>query len=310
MKPLEVRGLTIEYLTHRGWAEVVSEVDLDINERNEVLAIVGESGCGKTTLGLAIAGLLPPNARKVRGYVKVFGKDVNSNFNSVKVSMIFQDALTSLNPLLTVGEQIAEIYVHHFGMNKKEAFEEAKKRLNEVGLSASYINKYPHELSGGQRQRALIAMAIALKPELIVADEPTTALDVTTQAKVLNLLKSIVKGKSIPMVYITHDLALVAHIADKVAVMYAGQVVEYCEKHTLFKDPKHPYTQALLSSLPRVDTELSELQTIRGEPPLPGSFPKGCRFSPRCPKAFSMCFAEKPAIKGVGSGYVRCHLYG
>uniref|UniRef100_A0A7C5XM53 ABC transporter ATP-binding protein n=1 Tax=Ignisphaera aggregans TaxID=334771 RepID=A0A7C5XM53_9CREN len=307
MKPLEVKKLTVEYMMYRGWVEVVSNADLEINERDEILAIVGESGCGKTTLGLTIAGLLPSNARVVHGYVKVFGKDVNSG--SAKVAMIFQDALTSLNPLLTVGDQIAEIYIHHFAMSKKEAFEEAMKRLAEVGLQASFINKYPHELSGGQRQRVLIAMVIALRPELIVADEPTTALDVTTQAKVLNLLKSIVKGKGIPMVYITHDLALVAHIADKIAVMYAGQVVEYREKLALFKDPLHLYTQALLSSLPRVDVELSELRTIRGEPPVPGNFPKGCRFSPRCPKAFSRCFVEEPRIKNVGNGYVRCHLY-
>jgi len=307
LKPLEIRNLSIQYLTYRRWVEVVNYVNLDINEKNEILALVGESGCGKTTLGLAVAGLLPLNAMISSGYIRVFGKNVNSN--SVKVAMIFQDALTSLNPLLTIGEQIAEIYVHHFAKSKKEALEEAKKILSEVGLPGSFIDKYPHELSGGQRQRVLIAIAMALKPELIVADEPTTALDVTTQAKILSMLKNIVKTQYIPMLYITHDLALVAHMADKIAIMYAGQVVEYRDKHVLFRDPLHPYTRALLSSLPRVDVEVSELKIIKGEPPLPGNFPRGCRFNPRCPLAFSMCVTEEPSIRVVNSGFVRCHLY-
>ena len=307
MKPLEIRDLSIQYLTYRGWVEVVSYVNLDISEKNDILALVGESGCGKTTLGLAVAGLLPLNARVASGYIKIFGKNASSN--SVKVAVIFQDALTSLNPLLTVGEQIAEIYIYHFAKSKKEALKEAEKVLSEVGLPGSFINKYPHELSGGQRQRVLIAIAMALKPELIVADEPTTALDVTTQAKILNMLKSIVKSQNIPMLYITHDLALVAHMADKIAIMYAGQVVEYRDKQALFRDPLHPYTRALLSSLPRVDVEISELKTIRGEPPLPGNFPRGCRFNPRCPLAFSKCFTEEPSIRAVNSGFVRCHLY-
>jgi oligopeptide/dipeptide ABC transporter ATP-binding protein len=307
LKPLEIRNLTIHYAVRGKWVEVVSGVDLDIDEKGEILAVVGESGCGKTTLGLAIAGLLPPNAKISSGSIKIFGKDVRSNF--AKVAMIFQDALASLNPLLTIGEQIAEVYVHHFSMNKKEALEEAKKRLVEVGLPASYIDKYPHELSGGQRQRVLIAIAIAMNPELIIADEPTTALDVTTQAKVLKLLRSIVKSRGIPMVYITHDLALVAHIADKVAVMYAGQVVEYRDKYSLYKEPLHPYTQALLNSLPRVDLDLEELKVLKGEPPTPGSFPRGCRFNPRCSKAFSKCFIEEPPVKIFNNGFVRCHLY-
>jgi oligopeptide/dipeptide ABC transporter, ATP-binding protein, C-terminal domain len=294
-------------LTIKGWVDVVSNVDLEINDKTEILAIVGESGCGKTTLGLAIARLLPPNARITSGYIKIFGKNADSE--PVRVAVIFQDALTSLNPILTIGEQVAEIYVHHFSMAKSEAMEEAKKKLMEVGLPSSFINKYPHELSGGQRQRVLIAMAIALKPELIVADEPTTALDVTTQARVLKMLKSIVKSQSIPMVYITHDLALVAHVADKVAIMYAGQIVEYRDKYSLFKEPLHPYTRALLNSLPRVDVEIGELQTIKGEPPLPGSFTKGCRFNPRCSQAFSKCFTEEPGHRIISDGFVRCHLY-
>ncbi|MGB9816206.1 MAG: ABC transporter ATP-binding protein [Desulfurococcaceae archaeon] len=305
MKPLEVRNLTIQYLTYRGWVDVVSNVDLDIDDKTEILAVAGESGCGKTTLGLAIAGLLPPNARITSGYIKIYGKNTESS----RVAVIFQDALTSLNPILTIGEQIAEIYVHHFSMTRSEALEEAKRKLSEVGLPDSYVNKYPHELSGGERQRALIAMAIALKPELIVADEPTTALDVTNQAKVLNMLRSIVKNQSIPMVYITHDLALVAHVADRVAIMYAGQVVEYRDKYSLFNKPLHPYTRALLDSLPRVDVEVRELLAIKGEPPLPGVFAKGCRFNPRCPQVFDKCLVEEPGLRAVDNGLVRCHLY-
>ncbi|MCS7111451.1 MAG: ABC transporter ATP-binding protein [Ignisphaera sp.] len=308
MKPLEIRNLSVEYLTAGGLIRVVDDVSIDISERGEILAIVGESGCGKSTLGLAIAGLLPSNARIAGGQIKIFGKDVATN--KVRVAVIFQDALASLNPLLTVGEQIAEIYEHHFRMTKKEALEEAKKRLKDVGLPPSLMDRYPHEISGGQRQRALIAMTIAMEPELIVADEPTTALDVTIQAKVLILLRDIVKRYGVPMVYITHDLSLASQIADSIAVMYAGQIVESSDKFSIFKEPRHPYTQALLKSIPRIDIDVDELYIIRGEPPLPGSFPKGCRFNPRCPVAFKNCFYEEPALKMVDGGYVRCHLYG
>lgn len=307
MKPLEVRHLSVEYLTTRGWISVVDDIDIDIDEKGEILAIVGESGCGKSTLGLAIAGLLPPNARIAGGYIRIFNKDVATN--PVKVAVVFQDALASLNPLMTIGEQIAEIYLHHFKMTKKEAFEETRKRLKDVGLPDSFIDRYPHELSGGQRQRVLIAMTIAMEPELIVADEPTTALDVTIQAKVLLLLKDIVKRRGIPMLYITHDLALASHIADRVTIMYAGQVVESSDRYSIFREPKHPYTRALLSSVPRIDTDIDELYIINGEPPLPGNFPKGCRFSPRCPVAFKKCFYEEPILKNVAKSYIRCHLY-
>lgn len=309
MRPLDVRSLFVEYMTLRGWISVVEDANISMDSGGEILGLVGESGCGKTTLGLTIAGLLPPNAR-ARGSVLVAGKDVLRNRNSAKVAMIFQDALASLNPVMTVGEQIAEVFVYHEGLSKKEALEKAKEHLREVGLPEDFVSRYPHELSGGQRQRALIAMALALRPDLIVADEPTTALDVTVQAKVLMMLKETVKRRSIPMVYITHDLALALQMCETIAVMYAGQIVEEAERTILFETPLHPYTRALLSSVPRVDADVGDLYVLEGEPPMPGSFPRGCRFHPRCPLAFARCKEDSPELVEAEKEHrVRCHLY-
>ncbi|MEM1619197.1 MAG: ABC transporter ATP-binding protein [Fervidicoccaceae archaeon] len=308
-KPLEIRGLRVEYLTLRGWTTVVEDVDLDVEVEDEVLAVVGESGCGKTTLGLAVAGLLPPNSR-ARGSIKIRGREVSGRRGSARVAMIFQDALASLNPVMTVGEQIAEVFVFHEGDDKRGALEKAKRLLREVGLPEDFAGKYPHELSGGQRQRVMIAIVLALRPDLVVADEPTTALDVTVQAKVLTTLRETVKRNKIPMIYITHDLALAIQASDRIAVMYAGQVVELSDKFGIFEDPLHPYTKALLGAIPRVDADVAELQAIEGEPPLPGDFPPGCRFHPRCPRAFEKCKREAPQIISVNGRLVRCHLYG
>ncbi|MEM4886949.1 MAG: ABC transporter ATP-binding protein, partial [Desulfurococcaceae archaeon] len=185
----------------------------------------------------------------------------------------------------------------------------AKMFLLEVGLPSEFLDKYPHELSGGQRQRALISMALAMNPELIIADEPTTALDVTVQAKVLLVLKNLVKKAGIPMIYITHDIALAMHIADAIAIMYAGQVVELSDKYDVFENPLHPYTKALLKSIPRIDSDVEELYVIEGEPPSPDNFPKGCRFHPRCPLAFDKCKSKMPEVASLNGRLVRCHLY-
>lgn len=308
MIPLEIRNLNVDFRTLRGWVRVVDNVNLKINSDDEILGLVGESGCGKSTLGLAVSGLLPPNSR-VTGEVLVKGQDVVQNPYSRKIAVIFQDALAALNPVLTIGEQIAEIYIYHKNMQKKDALEKTKKVLVEVGLPDNTVDKYPHQLSGGQRQRVLIAMALAMEPDLIIADEPTTALDVTVQAKVLQTLMSVVKSRKIPMIYITHDLALASQVADRIAVMYAGQIIEIADKYELFENPRHPYTKALLNSVPRVDRDIEELFIIEGEPPVPGNFPTGCRFHPRCPFAMDKCKQIEPSLVIFNKAMVRCFLY-
>ena len=308
MIPLEIRNLNVDFRMLRGWVRVVDNVNLKINSDDEILGLVGESGCGKSTLGLAVSGLLPPNSR-VTGEVLVKGQDVVQNPYSRKIAVIFQDALAALNPVLTIGEQIAEIYVYHKNMQKKDALEKTKKVLVEVGLPDNTVDKYPHQLSGGQRQRVLIAMALAMEPDLIIADEPTTALDVTVQAKVLQTLMSVVKSRKIPMIYITHDLALASQVADRIAVMYAGQIIEIADKYELFENPRHPYTKALLNSVPRVDRDIEELFIIEGEPPVPGNFPTGCRFHPRCPFAMDKCKQIEPSLVIFNKAMVRCFLY-
>jgi peptide/nickel transport system ATP-binding protein len=308
MIPLEIRNLNVDFRTLRGWVRVVDNVNLKINSDDEILGLVGESGCGKSTLGLAVSGLLPPNSR-VTGKVLVKGQDVVQNPDSRKIAVIFQDALAALNPVLTIGEQIAEIYIYHKNMLKKDALEKTKKVLVEVGLPDNTVDKYPHQLSGGQRQRVLIAMALAMEPDLIIADEPTTALDVTVQAKVLQTLMSVVKSRKIPMIYITHDLALASQVADRIAVMYAGQIIEIADKYELFENPRHPYTKALLNSVPRVDRDIEELFIIEGEPPVPGNFPTGCRFHPRCPFAMDKCKQIEPGLVIFNKAMVRCFLY-
>ncbi|MCS7128638.1 MAG: ABC transporter ATP-binding protein [Sulfolobales archaeon] len=309
MKPLEISDLTVGYKTLRGWITALSNVNLSIDKKGEILALVGESGSGKSTLGLAVAGLLSPNAR-ANGSIKINGKEALGKPYNSKVAVIFQDALASLNPVLTIGEQLAEIFVIHEKLDRRKAIEKAKKFLLKVGLSEEFLDKYPHELSGGQRQRALISMALAMDPELIIADEPTTALDVTVQAKVLLVLKNLVKSVGIPMIYITHDIALAMHIADSIAIMYAGQIIELSSKYDIFENPLHPYTKALLKSIPTIDSDVEELYVIEGEPPNPDSFPKGCRFHPRCPLASDKCKSKMPEAINVNGRSVRCHLYG
>jgi len=308
LKPLEISNLIVKYKTLRGWITALDDVSLSIDERGRILALVGESGSGKSTLGLAIAGLLPSNAR-AEGSIRINGREALGEPYSSKVAVIFQDALASLNPVLAIGEQLAEIFIIHEKLDKRKAIEKAKMFLLEVGLPSEFLDKYPHELSGGQRQRALISMALAMNPELIIADEPTTALDVTVQAKVLLVLKNLVKKAGIPMIYITHDIALAMHIADAIAIMYAGQVVELSDKYDVFENPLHPYTKALLKSIPRIDSDVEELYVIEGEPPSPDNFPKGCRFHPRCPLAFDKCKSKMPEVASLNGRLVRCHLY-
>jgi len=312
MAVLEVKNLTVHYYTPEGLVKALDNVSLEIKRKGEVLGLVGESGSGKSTLGYAIAGLLPDNAEIVSGKIIVNGVNIldPKEAHKAHISVIFQDALTALNPVLTIGEQIAEIYMYNHGYMKKRAYEETVKVLKQVGLPENFVNRYPHELSGGQRQRVVIAMALSMNPDLIIADEPTTALDVTVQAKILKLLLKIVKENNLTMLYITHDLSLVAHMCDTVAVMYAGEVVEYASVKELFKTPLHPYTKALLKAIPRIDADVDELEHIEGSPPSLINPPLGCKFHPRCPKATGRCRIVKPKLIPLEENrLVRCFLY-
>ncbi len=321
MPILEVRDLHVYYYTLRGIVRAVEGVSFTL-EKGEVLGVAGESGCGKSTLGYSIMRLVPPPGRIVRGSILIEGEDITRMSEAElrrrirwqKVSMIFQGAANALNPVYTVGFQIAEPLMLHKGMSKKEALERARELLKMVGLPPSYADMYPHQLSGGQKQRVVIAMALALNPPIVIADEPTTALDVVVQAQILNLLKKLKKELGMSMIFISHDLSVIAEMADKVAIMYAGQVVEYGPADRIFTNPYHPYTRALLEAIPRLHGPKQKLRYIPGSPPDLRNPPPGCRFEPRCsaknPKIAERCRREPPPLVEVEKGhYVRCWLY-
>ncbi len=317
MALLEVKNLTTRFFTFRGVVRAVEDVSLSI-EKEEILGIAGESGSGKSTLAWSIMGLVPPPGRIVKGKVVIDGIDVTSLSDVErrkrvlwkKVSMIFQGAINALNPVYTIGHQLAEPFIYHLGMTKKEALQKAEELLPLVGLSREIVKRYPHELSGGMKQRVVIAMALALHPPLVIADEPTTALDVVVQAQILNLLKKLKIREKLSFIFITHDLSVIAEMADKVMIMYGGRVMEYGTSEQIFNDPLHPYTQALIESIPRIRGPISKLRYIPGEPPDLISPPAGCRFHARCPKATEKCRKEEPPLIYVGEGrQVRCWLY-
>jgi len=291
--------------------------------RGKTLGIVGESGSGKSSLAMTLIRILPLNAKIVEGsieiatdkgfvdIVKLSESELRSKIRWKYISVIPQGAMNALNPFMKIGDQIVEAILLHENISKKEALERAKNILKYVGIDPSRLDSYPHELSGGQRQRAVIAMALATYPRVIVADEPTTALDVITQAQVIKLLKELQKKFNFGLIFITHDLSLIAQIADYVAVMYAGKIVEYGPLEKLFKEPLHPYTKALLEAIPRLYGEKRRLRGIPGTPPDLRSPPPGCRFHPRCPYADDICKKEEPQLKSVGDGrLVACHLVG
>ena len=321
MPILEVRDLHVYYYTLRGIVRAVEGVSFTL-EKGEVLGVAGESGCGKSTLGYSIMRLVPPPGRIVKGSILIEGEDITKMSEAElrrrirwqKVSMIFQGAANALNPVYTVGFQIAEPLMLHRGMSKKEALERARELLMMVGLPPSYADMYPHQLSGGQKQRVVIAMALALNPPIVIADEPTTALDVVVQAQILNLLKKLKKELGMSMIFISHDLSVIAEMADKVAIMYAGQIVEYGPADKIFTKPYHPYTRALLEAIPRLHGPKQKLRYIPGSPPDLRNPPPGCRFEPRCPakneKIVEKCKKEMPPLIEVDKGhYVRCWLY-
>ena len=311
MSVLSVRDLIVSFRFGGTWHPAVNGVSFDVAE-NETLCIVGESGCGKSITALAVLGLQPPAARRT-GQILYRGTDIAAladadmeRLRGDKIAMIFQEPMTSLNPVLTVGMQIAEPLVFHKGLTYGAAKDEARRLLDMVRIpdATARLAQYPHQLSGGMRQRVMIAIALACRPDILIADEPTTALDVTIQAQVLALLAEIRREQGLSLILITHDLGVVANVADRVAVMYAGDLVEAAPAADLFGHPRHPYTQALLRSVPRPDIRSEDLRPIDGQVPPIHAMPAGCRFRPRCAEAHDRCSAPAPLL---GTGHqVRC----
>ena len=313
-KLLRVKDLVLHFRTTHGTVQAVDGVDIEL-DYNRAVVIVGESGCGKSSLAKAILRLLPRNVEKYSGEVNLGGQDVMKlddedfrlNVRWVGMSMVPQAAMNALNPVLRVGEQVSEPAMIHLGMKKEEATQAALKMFQHVGVPADFISRYPFELSGGMRQRVAIAMALVTSPSLIILDEPTSALDVLTQANIFNVLKRIKKELGTSFILITHDIATSSELADEVAVMYAGQIVETGDAGRFFTAPLHPYSQKLMASVPRL-RGTKELEFITGQPPSLVDLPIGCRFAERCPQRFEKCSQNPPMIKN-DERTVKCWLY-
>ena len=318
---LKIRGLHTYFFTDEGVAKAVDGVDLELEEGG-TLGVVGESGCGKSVTALSIMRLIPdPPGKIVKGEITFNGIDLlnlsEAEMRKIRgrsISMIFQEPMTSLNPVFQIGDQISEVLRLHEGMSRKEAWNRSIEMLKLVGIPAPErrVSEYPHQLSGGMRQRAMIAMALACTPKLMIADEPTTALDVTIQAQILELMNSLQKEKGMSLILITHNLGVIAETARQVAVMYAGRIVEYTNVRSIFTAPKHPYTQGLLKSIPRLDEHhgrKEKLETIPGLVPSLLDLPVGCKFSNRCKHVFDRCVEEPPLLEPVSGHLVRCWLH-
>lgn len=316
-KLLDIKNLSVTYKTEDGIVYAVNNLNMEIGHK-ETLGFVGETGAGKTTTAMTIMGLLPtPPGKVTSGEILFDGRDMltisdkeRRSILGEEISMIFQDPMTSLNPSMRVGDQIVEMIRLHKKIGKKEAMVEAENLLEMVGIRRERARSYPHQFSGGMKQRVVIAIALACRPKLIIADEPTTALDVTIQAQVMNLIKELKEKFGTSMILITHDLGIVAEICDKVAIMYAGQIVEYASVEKVYNNPSHPYTNGLFNSIPKLDTEEEWLEEIHGLPPEPTEQIEGCAFSPRCPNCMEICKHKKPGITHIDEEhYVRCFLY-
>jgi oligopeptide transport system ATP-binding protein len=315
---LEVEDLQVEFRTRDGVAKAVNGVSYTVEE-GETLAVLGESGSGKSVTAQAVMGILDsPPGFVTGGAVRFRGQDLlelpedeRRTFRGRNIAMIFQDALSSLNPVFTVGWQIGEMFRVHEGLSKKEATERAIDLMEQVRIPAARerVGDYPHQFSGGMRQRIMIAMAIALDPDVLIADEPTTALDVTVQAQIMELLADLQRERKMGLILITHDLGVVADVADKISVMYAGRIVEKAQVGEIYARPAHPYTKGLLESIPRLDLKGKDLSAIRGLPPSLTRIPPGCEFNPRCPYAQQICLDKRPPLDEVVPGrYSACHF--
>ena len=314
---LEVRHLRVEFPTRRATLVALDDVSFDIAP-GEILGVVGESGAGKSLTGAAIIGLLDPPGRIASGEIIFDGQRIDNlsyegmrKLRGRRIGAIFQDPLTSLNPLYTVGRQLIETIRTHLPLNADEARERAIKLLQETGIPAAEarIDQYPHQFSGGMRQRVVIALALAGEPKLIVADEPTTALDVSIQAQIISLLKRLCKDHGAAVMLVTHDMGVIAETCDRVAVMYAGRIVEIGPVHDVIHAPAHPYTVGLMGSIPAMDDDRERLLQIDGAMPRLTAIPSGCAFNPRCPKVFERCRVERPELRPVGATRAACWLH-
>jgi len=318
MSVLEVKNLKMYYYTLRGWVKAVDDVSFQV-DKGESLGLAGESGCGKTSAALSILKLLPHNGKIFGGKIILEGQDIvqipeekfRKEIRWKKVSTIFQGAMNALHPTMKVGEQIAEALLLHENISKEEALERAGKLLDLVGVGAERIDRYPHELSGGMKQRVMIAMSLVCNPILVIADEPTTALDVIISAQVLKVMEELQKKLGLSLILITHDLSVISEVCDKVAIMYAGKIVEHGNIKRIYKEPLHPYTQKLINAFPNVLGPKQELIGISGFPPDLLNPPSGCRFHPRCPYAREICKKKEPPIIEIEKKHlVACHLIG
>ncbi len=318
MKPiLDVRNLSVNFKTRKGEFTVVQDVSFHV-ERGEVLGIAGESGCGKSVTSLSILGLLPENGYLPTGEILFDERDLAKmsdlalcDIRGNEIAMIFQDPLSSLNPTMTIGDQLIEPYRVHRHYSTQQAEKAAVEMLKKVGIPSpeKRMKEYPHQLSGGMRQRVMIAMALSCQPKLLIADEPTTALDVSIQAQILKLMQQLNEDSGTSIMLITHDMGVIAEMCDKVMIMYAGKAVEYGPVDDIFFSPRHPYTKGLLASIPSLDHDVEQLSTIEGNVPSPSSMPAGCRFSPRCGRCMEICKQQQPPMQKVGDTEVACFLY-
>jgi peptide/nickel transport system ATP-binding protein len=315
---LEIKGLSTSFLSDKGWISVINEIDFQVKPK-EVVGVVGESGCGKSVTSLSIMGLLPTGSSFVKGEIWYKGENLLQasekrmrQIRGNEISMIFQEPMTCLNPVFTIGEQLREALRIHRKWTRSKASEHAVAMLKKVGLprAEQIIKEYPHQLSGGMRQRVMIAMAMLCEPAILIADEPTTALDVTIQAQILDLMKKLNQETSTSIMLITHDLGVVADMCQRVIVMYSGRIVEEGDVKSIFKQPKHPYTAGLIQSVPDVRKKEESLYSIPGNVPKPGSLRSGCPFAPRCAYVHDRCLKETPQLKMIEKGQsVRCWLY-
>ena len=313
----EIKDLVVEFRTDYGTVQALNGMEIEI-ERGQTLGLVGETGAGKTTTGLSLLRLIPdPPGVIVSGSIKLDGKDIlqmdekeMQKLRGKAVAMIFQDPMTSLDPVMTVEDQIAEVIRLHEEGSKQDHLKRAREMLELVGIPGTRGSEYPHQFSGGMKQRVVIAIALACNPELLMADEPTTALDVTIQAQVLEMMKGLRDKYNTSMLMITHDLGIVAEICDKVSVVYAGRVIEHGTLEDIFENTRHPYTEGLFNSLPNLEDRQAQLKPIKGLMPDPSNLPKGCAFCPRCDYAMEICKTEKPKrVYRNETHYVECHLY-
>jgi len=317
MSLLQVKNLVVEFPSRHGTLRALDDISFDIAP-GEILGVVGESGAGKSLTGAAIIGLLEPPGRVAGGEILLEGQRIDHlsadqmrHIRGRKIGAIFQDPLTSLNPLYSIGRQLTETILAHLPVTPQEARQRAIALLKDTGISAAEerIDHYPHQFSGGMRQRVVIALALAAEPQLIVADEPTTALDVSIQAQIISLLKKVCKDRGAAVMLITHDMGVIAETCDRVAVLYAGRVAEIGPVHQVINQPAHPYTAGLMASIPDMDSDRERLNQIDGAMPRLNAIPQGCAFNPRCPKAFDRCRQDRPNLVQAGVNQAACWLH-